>query len=627
MPVANPKPKKAQAKAVASDEPPVKDGKRLWRGVWLDARYAKWQAELYLFWACPTDTVENREKKLRLWKHFVNELWPEPIFYQDAWSDLFFACLCGASDTVEKLTGIRPDDSRKYWRNVCAAGAGSTGKSAKAALWILGNWLVSQQFTLCLLTSTSMKALSERIWADIVLWIGKSRVELRKGYLEVINSDLEIRWNAQDRKGMIVGTAVKSGGDVTEAVDRIKGRHNRRVFVVIDEMTAVPEAIVIACRNLNKGTQEFQLLGMANPREKTDTFGMRCEPINGWGAREPGSTFWQTEYGCVVRFDATNNPGLTDPRLYFYPTQEQLEEDAREKGGVNSSEYWSNVRGDWPPSGISTTVMDEALFDQFRVSEPAIWKGAWEVGAALDPSFEGGDRRAFYPFKFGMFATGIMGVEYLPPIVIGIDASTDVRWIHYAIADKVQQTCEGFAIDGKKCPILPRNFIMDTTGEGGGLFSVLSGRWSPEIRSCEFGGAADKVQIHQDRPVTYYELYANRVTAIWYRLRRYIEGGQVHGLSDPTTRRELTSRDKKMKGGKTMIEPKSEMKKRGLRSPDFADAAALVAEFLFLRGIAPSGSTGGGVIFDAKQWNAFAERTELASSDSDFQDDFAAYGL
>lgn len=596
---------------------PVKDGKRQWRGVWLDVRYKKWQSELALFGITP-----HGEQKFKLWKCFLNEVWPEPIFFQDDWSDLFFAALCGAADTVERLTGEKPPAGKKWWRNVMFAGAAATGKSAKSALWSIGNWMFTQQHTLVLLTSTAQKALSERIWSDIVLWINKAKVDLKK-QLEIINSDLEIRWDAQDRKGMIVGTAIKAGGDVNEAVDRIKGRHNRRVLVFIDEMTAVPQAIVIACRNLNKGTQEFQLIGMANPREKDDTFGERCEPINGWGSRKPDSIFWETEFGCVVRFDATKNPGLGNSKFYFYPTQEQIDEDAKEKGGVNSPEFISGVRGDWAQSGISTNVMDEALLDQFEVHKKAIWKGQWEMAGFFDPAFEGGDRRAFYPAKIGTFANGIQGLEFQEPIIVGIDASTDIRWIHYAISDALENICKNYEVDGQKRPILARNLIMDTTGEGGGLFNVMSGRWDQGhfIKPCEFGGGAEKVQISPDRPTTYFELYGNRVTAMWYRMRRYIQGGQIKGLSDSSTRKELTSRDKKTKGGKTHIEPKRDMKARGQRSPDLADAAVIGAEFLFVTGVQVAGETGGGAIIDIEAWNRYASKTNLDATDGDYLDE------
>lgn len=589
----------------------LKDGKRLYRGVWFDARMKEWQCELGCFILC-----DHGEKKLILWRNFVKMIWPEPIFFWDEWAELFFAACCGAGETVERLTGVRPDDSRKWWRQIIFWGAASTGKSAKAAIWIFGNWLAEVQFTMAVLTSTSRDILSDRIWSDIVLWAGKAQFggANPKQLYKIVNSELEIRWNDDDRKGMISGEAVKSGGSVDDAVDRLKGKHNRRVFVVIDEMTAVPKAIVVAARNLNKGTQEFQLIGMANPRSWTDPCGERSEPMHGRSSINIDSIFWETEFGCVVRFDGVRNPGLKDKRLYFYPTQEQLDEDARESGGMNSPEYYSGVRGFIPPSGASNCVMDEQLFEQFKVREPAIWKTIPEMAGFFDPAFEGGDRRVLYPARFGTLATGVQGIEYLPPIIVGIDAQTDVRWIHYSIADKIVEICQNYTHDGKKAPIKPVNFMMDTTGEGGGLFNILSGRWSLEIKACEFGGAAEKQQISPDRPTTYFELYQNRVTAMWYRMRRYIEGDQVRGLGDAATLKELSSRERMMKseGGKTQIEPKSKMKKRGLRSPDLADAVVIGAEFMFVNGFVPSGNTGGGSQFDYTAWNRYAEKSHAA---------------
>lgn len=269
--------------------------------------------------------------------------------------------------------------------------------------------------------------------------------------------------------------------------------------------------------------------------------------------------------------------------------------------------------------------MDEALLQQFSVGEKAIWKSGFSLGAGFDPAFEGSDRRVLYPFKWGQFANGLTGIEFLPPIIPEIDLTQDVRWIHYQIADAVQKVCENYTIDGKPHPIPPEHFIMDTTGEGGGLFSIMSGRWSAAIQSVEFGGAAEKTQIFPDRPTTWHELYGNKVTMLWYGLRRFIEGDQVRGLDHPETRRELTARDKEMRGGKTCVLPKKKMKEQGLRSPDLADAAVIAAEFLRRKGIGFSGTTGGGAAVSAEAWNAFADRTNLADDEGDYASENAAF--
>lgn len=500
----------------------------------------------------------------------------------------------------------------------------NTGKSSKAALWILGEWLCAQAHTSVILTSTSLDQLKRRIWSELCEWISKCKEALP---LEIVQSDTEIRYKKGDKKNAIFGIAVKSGGDAQEAVDRIKGIHNRRVFVVIDEMTAVPAAIIAACSNLNKGTLQFQKLGLGNALPSENPHTVQCEPLNDWNSVTVNNEFWLTKKGgCCIHFDGHKSPALRDPKkFHFYINKQQMDADKKEYGGENTPEYWTNDRGFWPPTGLSNTVMDVALLNQFEVDKTAIWKSGWVMCASFDPAFEGGDRRVLQPFKMGQFSNGETGIEFQPPIIVGVDMTQDVRWIHYQIADKVMNLCQNYECDGKKTPILPENFISDTTGEGGGLFSVMSGLWSPKIQSVEFGGAPEKVQISPDRPSTYYEIYRNKVTMLWYILRRYIEGSQVRGLTDTETRNELTKREKKMEGGKTQVLPKSKMKGLGHKSPDKGDASVIAAWFMFKKGVTPAGNTGTAIMFHVEHWNEQADKINLSEEEYDYSDNEGAY--
>jgi len=592
--------------------PKVPKGKRYAHGCIFPEEWKDWHLYLYQF------GMEKGEAKLSWFKKLVAELWPDPIFIWDEWSDLYFGALCGAKDTVQRVSGTVFESDIAWQRNAIMTGASSTGKSARAAMWALCFWLCAQESTACILTSTSVDMLARRIWSDIQTWISNSTQELP---LRSIPSDLEIRWNDNDRKHCIFGVAVKSGGSPQESIDRIKGIHAKRILVIIDEMTSVPDAIVKACRNLNKGTMEYQLIGLGNAISMSDPHGERSEPLAGWNSITVEDKFWLTKYGCAVHFDAFDSPAMRDPeRFHFYPNKQALEEEAREVGGLNSPEAWSGIRGFWAPTGLSNTVMDEALLNQFNTRDKAVWKARWTMAATLDPSFEGGDRRVFYPFRWGEYANGVTGLEFLAPQIVEVDMTQDKRWIHYQIGDAVERMCKEYRVDGNPAPIAPENFIMDVTGEGGGLFSIMSGRWSPLIQSCEFGGAAEKVQIAPDRPTTWYELYANRVTMLWYAFRRFIEGGQIRGLTDAGTITELTSRDKKKggKGGKIQITPKGEMKLSKNRSPDRADAAVIAAEYLRRKGVQPAGTTGGSVLVDATEWNNYADKVNLESDDQDY---------
>lgn len=606
---------------------PAVKGMRVFMGNYVPENYTDIQSALRLF-----GQEEDGCKKFEYWKAFVTLNWPEPIFIWDEWADLFFAALCGYKELIEKIIGSPIDSEGKWWQKCMSTGCASSGKSSKAAMWILGCWLVAQKHTSCILTSTSLQMLQKRIWAELCEWIKKSKWRLGGGekrlatdVLEIVPSDLIIRYTKDDSRSAIFGIAVKTGGDPQEAVDRIKGIHNRAVYVVIDEMTAVPAAITSACSNLNKGTKRFGLLGIGNALPSENQHTVYCEPAGGWNTTTVDCQFWLTKKGgCCVHFDGHLSPALRDPdRFHFYVNREQLDSDRIEFGGENTPEYWTTDRGYWPPTGLSNSVMDLALFAQFKVEDKAVWKRGFTVGAAFDPAFEGGDRRVLYPFKWGEFASGITGIEYQKPIIVGIDVQTDVRWIHYAISDAVQKVCENYEIDEVKMPILPANFISDTSGEGGGLFSVMSGRWSAEIQSVEFGVGADKTVISPDRPVTYYELYGNKVTMLYYVLRRFIEGGQVKGLTDQETRSELIGREKKQRTGKTVLIPKSEMKTIRHKSPDKADACVIGAEFLRRQGVVPSGKTGGAELLSLEKWNEHAE--EIALEEESYDDGEAAY--
>lgn len=71
-------------------------------------------------------------------------------------------------------------------------------------------------------------------------------------------------------------------------------------------------------------------------------------------------------------------------------------------------------------------------------------------------------------------------------------------------------------------------------------------------------------------------LYANRGTEMWTAYARLVETGRVRVPADEVLHRQLTTRMLTYNSkGKLMVEPKDDMKKRGLGSPDRADAVIL----------------------------------------------------
>ena len=91
-----------------------------------------------------------------------------------------------------------------------------------------------------------------------------------------------------------------------------------------------------------------------------------------------------------------------------------------------------------------------------------------------------------------------------------------------------------------------------------------------EIVECHFGGAGGKVE--DGDPVE----YSNSTGLMWGKVRKYLQEGRLKLPDDDTLFSQLSNRKYIVgKDGKLELERKEAMKKRGVSSPDIADALAL----------------------------------------------------
>jgi hypothetical protein len=85
----------------------------------------------------------------------------------------------------------------------------------------------------------------------------------------------------------------------------------------------------------------------------------------------------------------------------------------------------------------------------------------------------------------------------------------------------------------------------------------------------------DVVPVRNEARSTNPNFYKNRGVENWNRLKRAIEDRAFPAINDDLTRQQLCTRGFSVKGIVTYLEPKPEMRSRGLSSPDRADALAL----------------------------------------------------
>ena len=112
--------------------------------------------------------------------------------------------------------------------------------------------------------------------------------------------------------------------------------------------------------------------------------------------------------------------------------------------------------------------------------------------------------------------------------------------------------------------------------------------------------AAEKIETDTKDGKEAAEHYNNLTTHMWAVVRELLENGDLMFEDDEQTVAQLSSRKYKMaSNGKVEIEPKKDMKKRGLDSPDRADALALscyIGKIRKCTGTAPSEKASGALV-------------------------------
>lgn len=497
-------------------------------------------------------------------------------------------------------------------------GPGASWKTTCAACYAVAFWLAEPLRTKVICSSTSLGALREKLWKDVLRFYKASGC----GFGNPVNHPTpKIQTVKGDDASGLYGIAVEQG-NVDAAVDKIKGRHAPRVLAVIDEGTGAHPAIVEACVNLSTGCENYQLTMLANMSGFYNEFGRLSEPVDGWTTVDVESEGWKTKRGgYCLHLDGHKSPNVL-AGFNKYPgliNQKDLDDTAKQYG-ENSPRYWIERRGFAPPEGIAKTVITGSMIERFKGRDKAVWSSCWVMCAALDPAFEGGDRCTLKFFKVGEISVGgtpewtpeidladqgekltTWAIEFVETQVIKIDVK---GLIHYQIATQVRELC-------KAKGVLPRYFGLDTTGEGGGVASILKREWSPEILETEFGGSATTRPVSDTNPTPGNEEYFNRVTQLAFQVRVALENGHLRGL-DSETCVELTIRecDYSKYAPRVKVQSKSEMKGLRGKSPDNADCVAIGVEVARERVVGFS-LHGEGQVVEDKRWDDYRSKCDV----------------
>jgi hypothetical protein len=458
-------------------------------------------------------------------------------------------------------------------------GPAGSGKSFEASLFALEYWMEEPDRTSVIMASTTKSALARRLWYYVQDLHSKIPREAGpKG--EPIYSEYLIRWRAGDKKNGIFGLAVEDG-PIEEAMHNLIGFHNNRVLLIIDEAPGVREALFGACDNLSKNP-EFKCLMMGNAESREDPHGRFSEPLDGWISVDPErDEQWETQGGMAqgngvcVFFDGRKSPAITEEdgeEIYpFLINQDQIDAALDFYKTPDDPRFWSQSIGFWPPITLARTVLDERIVINNHCKEPASWYTSFLQCAALDASYEGGDRKVFQPFKMGRLGPDVENrwqIEFGKPVELKISIKEDAE-IHYQIVNQCVDLCEVLKIP-------PNRFALGSSGEGGGLLSIFRREWGAVVGIEEAGAVSDR-PISNSNPKPCNEEYDRVVTELWFAVREFAIHDCLRGVPDEALR-EFYARRWRIHDKKVRLETKAELRLHFRRSPDYGDAVSFCVE-------------------------------------------------
>jgi hypothetical protein len=306
-----------------------------------------------------------------------------------------------------------------------------------------------------------------------------------------------------------------------------QGLHNqgKRQFIIMDEASGIPEVIWEAAEGcMTDANTERLFLVFGNPNFPEGRF-KECFP----GGRYAG--MW--------------TPRSVDSRTVSFSDKKWIEGMIQAEG-LDSDFVRVRVLGEFPRHAV-TSFISQWDVDEARVRELPDWRLT-----AAEPLVMGvdvarfGDDASCITFRRGRDARSIAKIMLrgADTVQLATRVATLAREHH----------AEAIFVDG--------------TGVGGGVVDQLR-RMNLHVWDVQFGAKPDKLNT-----VDPYVVYANKRAEIWGAMRDWLKTGCIEDDKDLSD--ELVGPTYSFNGtGAIQLERKEDMKKRGLPSPDRADALAL----------------------------------------------------
>jgi len=330
------------------------------------------------------------------------------------------------------------------------------------------------------------------------------------------NTLLEVKSDRIELKSAPESTFISCRTSRAEQPEALAGVHSEHVLLLADEASGVPEAVFEAASGSMSGHSATTVL-TGNPTRNTGFF---------YDTHNRLREDWYTMHVSCI-----DSPRVSDDFV----------DDMKRRFGEDSPAYFVRVLGSFPPAEEDTVIpvflIEHAFSNKIKINEDttAIW--------GLDVARQGGDSSVL--------------CKRQGPMIHPMTVWRNLDLMQLSGAVKAEY-------DAMPPSRRPAEIIIDSNGFGAGVLDRLR----------ELGLPARGLNV-SERAVAK-QTYLNLRAELWFKCKAWLEGMDVSLPKDDALYSELAGpRYMFTSSGKIQVESKESMKKRGIRSPDRADALCL----------------------------------------------------
>ena len=301
-----------------------------------------------------------------------------------------------------------------------------------------------------------------------------------------------------------------------ETPEALAGVHSEHVMLVVDEASGVPEQVFEAAAGSMSGHSAVTIM-LSNPTRSSGTFYESQTRLS--------DSWWTRRWSCV------DSPLVSD----------EFVEEMRQRYGEESNAFRIRVLGEFPLADDDTIILfhlvESATHRDVEVSDET--KPVWGLDVA----------------RFGTDCTALCKRQ--GPVV------TEIRsWRGLDLMQTVGRIVAEY--EALSPSNRPREILVDSIGIGSGVVDRLRELELP-VRG-----------INVAESPSMKETYTNLRSELWFKTKAWLEDRSCKLPPNDQLIAELTSiRYSFTSSGKMKAEGKDEMRRRGLSSPDLADALCL----------------------------------------------------